>query len=130
MADIAVVPTQLVMNTASADIPDAGGESIVAAATNVWAIAAAGRASEQLVLKFLGVASSVITILAGDRPPSQRAGLGDLTFDIASTDVIWLTIEAGRFLQDDGTIRASVDTGNTTTCMAFFLPKGLTGTSA
>lgn len=123
MADITVTPVELVSGTASASLLDAGGESIVAAATNDWSIDILGVDGDRLLLKFLGVDTSVITIEAGDRPPSQRADLTATAIDIANTEVKYLVIDTGQHLQDDGTIRISVDTGNTTTCVAFIMPK-------
>ena len=125
MADIAVTPTTLVAGTASATLIDAGAAnvSIAAAATNVWAIAAGGKPGDRVILKFIGMASSVISILAGARPPSQRVGLGNLTFAIANTEVKYIMVDTSRHLQANGTIRASVDTGDTTKCGAFILPK-------
>jgi hypothetical protein len=123
MADIAVTPLTLVAGTASATTTDASCTSIAAAATNVWAIAAGGKPGDRIVLKFVGMASSVISILAGARPPSQRAGLGNLTFAIANAEVKYIIVDTGRHLQANGTIRASVDTGDTTKCGAFIIPK-------
>ena len=122
MTDRAVTPTVLVINAESADILDAGGTSITTAATDVFAIAAGGEAGNHLLLKFLVNGSgATITILAGDRPPSQRVDLGDLDFVLAANDVRYIVIETGRFLQDDGTIRATC-TDDGTTCKAFTLP--------
>jgi len=130
MANVPVLPTTLVAGTASATLTDAGAAnvSIAAAATNVWLISLAAAtplrvSGERLVLKFIGMASSVITIQAGDRPPSQRAGLGVLTFAIANTEVKYIVVDTGRHLKSGGYIVASVDTGDTTKCGAFILPK-------
>jgi hypothetical protein len=125
MADIAVTPVTLVSGVASVNTTDAaGGASIAAAATNVWAIAIGGVSGDHVLLKFLGVAgTTTITILAGVRPPSQRAGLGNLTLAVASGEVKYVVVETARFLQTNGTIRASVNAGDTTRCAAFILPK-------
>lgn len=121
MADIAVTPTELAINVASADILDADGVAIAATA-NYFAIAAGGKAGNHLLLKFFDDGSScTVTILAGDRPPSQRVDLGNLEIALAANDCKYVVIETGRFLQDDGTIRASADdTG--LECKAFILP--------
>lgn len=128
MATTAITPTTLVLNTMSADILDADG---VAADTvgDGWAIAAGGLNGDRLLLKFLADGTGdTVTIKAGDRPPSQRADLGDLALVLAASDVRYICVEASRFLQSDGTITAiCTDTG--TTCKAFILPKGLTGTA-
>lgn len=130
MADVAITPITLVMNAASADHADADGTAITTANANVFAIAAGGKNGDRLLLKFVADASGdTVTILKGDRPPSQRKDLGDLSFVLAASDVKYIPVEAARFLQDDGTIRATcLDDG--TKCSAFIMPKGLTGGSA
>ena len=122
MADVAVTPVTLAINTVGADILDAGGTSIATASANVFAIAAGGHAGGRLLLKFLVDGSGdTITLLAGDRPPSQRVDLGSLDIVLAANDVRQIVIETGRFLQDDGTIRATC-TDDGTTCHATILP--------
>ena len=122
MADIAITPTVLVTDTASADILDADGVAISNASANTFAIAAGGLAGGRLLLKFFDDGSTdTITILAGDRPPSQRVDLGNLTFAMVASDCKYILIEAGRFLQDDGTIRVTCTT-NGMECKAFTLP--------
>ncbi len=133
MATTAITPEVLVMNTRSADLPDAGGVANGIVATTPadgWVIAAGGNNGDRLILKFLADGSGdTVTIKAGDRPPSSRAGLGDLSVVLAASDVRFICVEAARFLQDDGTIIATcTDAG--TSCMALILPKGLIGTSA
>ena len=123
MTDRAVTPTALAINVESADILDAGGTSINTASSDVFAIAAGGSAGNHILLKFLVDASGdTITIKAGDRPPSQLVDLGDLDFVLAANDVRYIVVETGRFLQDDGTIRATC-TDDGTTCKAFTIPE-------
>src|SRR3990172_10175194 len=107
MADVAVTPTTLVLNTVSADILDTDGTAIGAGfATDQWAIDAGARSGHQIVLKFWDDGSGcTITINAGDRPPSQRADLGNLSFVMAASDVRQICVEASRFVHDDGKIR-------------------------
>ena len=122
MTDRVVTPTTLVMNTESADILDANGTSINTASTDVFSISAAGLPPGRLLLKFLvNGTGDTITIAAGDRPPSQRAGLGALTIVMAASDVRYIVVDSSRFLQDDGTIRATC-TDDGTTCKAFIIP--------
>ena len=122
MADVAVTPTALVTNTVSADILDADGVAIASASANVFAIAAGGLAGGRLLLTFFDDGSSdTVVILAGDRPPSQRVDLGNLSITMAASDCRYIVIEAARFLQDDGTIRVTCgDDGME--CKAFTLP--------
>ena len=122
MADVAVTPVTLAINVVGADILDAGGTGISDASANVFAIAAGGVGGGRLLLKFLvDGTGDTITILAGDRPPSQRVNLGDLDIVLAANDVRQIVVETGRFLQDDGTIRATC-TDDGTTCHATLLP--------
>lgn len=124
MADVAVTPTTLAMNTVSADILDTDGTAIGAGfATDQWAVAAAGHGDARLLLKFWDDGSGcTVTIKAGDRPPSQRAGLGDLAIAMAASDVRYIVVERSRFMHDDGKIRIeATDAG--AECSAFILPK-------
>lgn len=123
MATTAITPESLVLNTAGADLPDASGV-VATTPTDGWVIAAAGRPGNRLLLKFLADATGdTVTILAGDNPPSHRKGLGALTIVLAANDVKHISVEASRFLQDDGTITATcTDAG--TMCWAWILPAG------
>ena len=126
MATTAIVPEPLVVNVRSADLPDAGGAANGIVATTPadgWVIAANTGRNTDLLLKFLADATGdTVTILAGDRPPSKRSGLGSLSVVLAASDVRFVVIDKSRFLQDDGTILATcVDAG--TSCMALEIPK-------
>ena len=122
MATTPINPTTLVVNTESADILDGDG-TVATAPTEGWVIAAAGLGGDRLLLKFLADATGdTVTLLAGDRPPAQRQGLGNLAIVLAANDVRYICVEASRFLQSDGTILATcVDAG--TSCKAFIIPK-------
>jgi hypothetical protein len=122
MADVAITPVQLVQNTRSADLLGAG-TAITDAVANVFAIAAGGRHSDRLILIFEADASGdTVTILAGDRPPAERAGLGNVTVELAASDIRAVAVESARFVQDDGSIRATCG-DNGTLCYALILPK-------
>ena len=126
MADVAITPTPLVVEVFSADILDAGGVAISDASANEFVIAApTGVRDTLLLLKFLVDASGdTIVVKAGDRPPSQRTGLGDLSQIMAASDVRYVIVDPSIHLQDDGTIRVTCgDDG--TTCKAFTIPKKL-----
>lgn len=122
MATTAITPTSLVLNTESADILDANGD-VATTPTDGWVITPADPGRRLTLLKFLADATGdTVTIVAGDRPPSQRAGLGNLTITLAASDVRYIVVEKARFLQDDGTYLATcTDAG--TTCKAFDLPQ-------
>ena len=122
MATTAITPTPLVRDVMSADILDAAG-TVATTPADGWVIAAPVAPDVDLLLKFLVDASGdTITIVAGDRPPSHLSGLGNLALVLAASDVRYIMIEKGRFLQDDGTFLATAtDAG--TTCYAFTIPK-------
>lgn len=130
MADVAITPTTLVLNTASADILDTDGVAL-ASTDNEFVIAAGGLGGDRLLLKFWDDGSGcTVTFVQGDRPPSQRAELGatgtdmptGLDITLAANDVRYIVVEASRFLHDDGKIRVTgTDTG--LECKAFILPK-------
>lgn len=129
MAVTVITPTQLVMNTFSADILATDGV-VATTPSDGWSIAAGGRNGDRLFLYFLVDGSGdTITIKAGDRPPSSLKGLGDLVQVFAASDERRVCVEAARFLQDDGTILVTAtDAGSK--CAAFIMPKGVTGSSA
>ncbi|KKN05565.1 hypothetical protein LCGC14_1086000 [marine sediment metagenome] len=122
MATTAITPTPLVRDVMSADILDAAG-TVATTPTDGWVIAAPVAPDVDLLLKFLVDASGdTITIVAGDRPPSHLSGLGNLLLVLAASDVRYIMIEKGRFLQDDGTfLVTATDAGST--CYAFTIPK-------
>ena len=122
MATTAITPTPLVRDVVSADILDAAG-TVATTPSDGWVIAAPVGPDVDLLLKFLVDASGdTITIKAGDRPPSHLSGLGDLALVLAASDVRYIMVEKGRFLQDDGTFLV-VCTDAGTTCYAFTIPK-------
>lgn len=122
MATTAIVPTPLVVDVMSADILDAAG-TVATTPADGWVIAAPLDPDTDLILKFLVDASGdTITIVAGDRPPSQRSGLGNLALVLAASDVRYIIVDKSRFLQDDGTfLVTATDAGST--CYAFTIPK-------
>ena len=130
MATTAITPTPLVVNVESADILDAAG-TVATTPTDGWVVAAPVSGivggvlvgDTDLLLKFLADATGdTFTIVAGDRPPSQRTGLGNLLVVLAASDVRYILIDKSRFLQDDGTILVTAtDAGST--CYAFTIPK-------
>ena len=122
MADVAITPVQITMHTRTADLLGAG-TAITDAAANVFSIAAGGRHGDRLLLIFEADATGdTVTILAGDRPPAQTAGLGNITVVLAASDIRGVCVEAARFLQDDGTIRATC-TDNGTLAYALIMPR-------
>lgn len=129
MAVTAIVPEQLVTNTRSADksVADA---TVATTPADGWSIALGANAvTEKLILFWSADATGdTVTILAGDNPPSLLAPLGNLAIVLAASDERMVILDAGRFLHDDNTVKATcVDAG--TGLRAFLLPKGIGGGS-
>lgn len=129
MATTAITTALLTLNTASADLAEAGGgtgNGIVATTpTDGWVISPpSGVAFDgRLLLRIAADASGdTFTFVAGDRYPAQRADLGNMTVTLAASDAKFIAIETSRFLQNDGTILVTcTDAGSTMT--ALMLPK-------
>jgi hypothetical protein len=87
--------------------------------------------THNILLEFTNTAQAADTmtvkILAGDNPPAQAAGLGDLTFTVAQNAVKYLVLESARFMQSDGKINITITPANgktqTMTVRAYKLPK-------
>lgn len=67
--------------------------------------------------------SKSVIFRAGDNPPAQRAGLGDLTVALAQNAVNLFVLETARFIQDDGSISIDFTASMTGTLRAIALPK-------
>lgn len=122
MADTAITLTSLAL---SAETADPAGTAIVHANTHVISpTKGAGKVAIRLVNTT--ASEKTMTILAGDNPPAQSAGQGDLTLTFGagnSTPVVkWVVLESARFIQDNGTIRINVAGSTTGTISAFQLP--------
>lgn len=122
MANTTVHVTTLTLNAATAK---PAGTAIVAANTHV--ITPTKRLGK-VFLRFINTTAStkVWTVVAGDNPPADAAGQGNL--DVSLTDgsttaqETWVVVEGARFLQNDGTINVTVASGTTGTIEAFQLP--------
>jgi hypothetical protein len=120
MAILNATLTPLTLNTASADLPASGWAAISDGAVG-FSLDVSGVGSP-VVLGFLdGGAADTITITAGDRPPAQLQGQGNLTITMAASDVKYIVLESGRFEQNDSTIKGTV-AANATKMIAFLLP--------
>ena len=121
MAVTAVTLTELTLNTASADLP-ASGWTAIATGADGFSLDVSGVGSP-VVLAFIdsGGTADNITITAGDRPPAQLQGQGNLTITMAASDVKYVTLESGRFEQNDSTIKGT-SAADATKMIAFLLP--------
>lgn len=131
MSTTAIACELLVLNTRSADLPDAGGGSgngiVATTPSDGWVISPpSGQVlGERLVIRFTADATGdTFVFTAGDRYPAQRADLGPMSIVLAASDTRFISIETSRFLQNDGTIIVTcTDTGSALT--ALMLPKAV-----
>lgn len=130
MAVTVITPTQLVLDTPSADILDSDG-TVATTPADGFSIALGTRGRiGSLIIKLLADGSGdTVVFKAGDQPPAMRAGLGDLSVVLAASDVRYIVIESARFMQDDNTVLATcTDAG--TSMRVFAMPIALDGGSA
>ena len=120
MAVTAVTLTELTLNEASADLPVAAWTAIATGADG-FSLDVTGVGSPVLLGFLDGGAADTVTITAGDRPPAQLQGQGNLTIAMAASDVKYVTLESGRFEQNDSTIKGTI-AADATKMIAFLLP--------
>lgn len=120
MARTAVTVTTLAANTAAAE--PAG---TTADATNDHVIS--GVPCEQLLIRLANTNGTdrVATIKAGDNPPADAAGVGDLAITVpATTGVMWVgPLSSARFAQDDGTVLIDLAASFAGTVTAYRIPR-------
>jgi len=125
MATTAITVERLTLDAISTDFPVAGsgsGNNIVATTpTDGWVISpeSGGNLDDKIIIRLVADGSGdTVTVTAGDRYPAQRADLGNLTLTLAASDVVYVTIEMSRFMQNDGTvIVTATDAGTVLTAM-------------
>lgn len=124
MADTAV-PLSTYADLTALNIKAGQGTAIVAADTHV--ITPTGPLEDLIILVAnTEGTTNTVTVKAGDNPPAQSAGQGDWTSAaIAATTghVILPPLESARFLQDNGTLRITVEAGMTGWIQAFQRPQ-------
>jgi len=115
--------TELALDVASGDLPDAGATAPTTAADG-WDITPAGIAGGRLLLRIVetGATTDTFTVEAGDYPPAHLKGLDDLEVSLAADDVKFLIVEGGRFMKSDGKIHCFCAKA-TTKLAAFILAK-------
>ena len=132
MSTTAITTPQLVLNTLSNNLVDAGGGSangiVATTPADGWVISPPSGQSfgdgDRLILRLFQDSSGTetFTVVAGDRYPAQRADLGNMTLSVGASESRFVAIECSRFMQKDGTILVTAtDTGATLT--ALMLPK-------
>lgn len=86
---------------------------------------AGGGNTRQVVITMYGTGNSTVTFAAGDEPPSESSGLGAGSAQtIAVGKAYVLVLEAGRFVQDNGTVRATVGGTGPVIFNCFTIPRG------
>ena len=101
----------------------AAGWTTIATGADGFSLDVSWRWISNTMLGFLdsGGAADNVTITAGDRPPAQLQGQGNLTITMAASDVKYVTLESGRFEQNDSTIKGTA-AADATKMIAFLLP--------
>lgn len=122
MARTAIHVTTLTANTAVADPTDT-----VADTTNDHVLTPpTGACLEEIVLRITQTDASarVATIKAGDNPPADMAGQGDLTKSMAQNEVWWVgPLTSARFLQSDGTVNVDLAASFAGSIEGFYIPR-------
>ena len=122
MSDTAVSTTALIPGTAGDDIL-AAGTAISTGNTAVITVGNdGGEASLLLVIQETASSTATLSVEAGDYPPAATSAKGADSVSMAADDVIPYIVEAGRHLQNNGTIRILV-TG-AVRIFAYRLPRG------
>ena len=132
MAVTPIVPTALVLDTRSADLPIASWTAIATGAHG-FTVDLSGYANIQaIILGFEDNAGCTITMTAGVRPPAEHAGRDTASgtemplgrkITLAADDVRFICIDRSRFTDAAGLI-AGISSTDTTTCIALLVPKG------
>lgn len=109
MADVTVTVTDLAPNVASTDLVGSGsafttGQTGVVSTYRATHPYLSGEERLRFIIEETGGTTGSVVFDAGDYPPSSLKDKGTLTVTLAANDLKELILEAGRFLQDDGTI--------------------------
>jgi hypothetical protein len=124
MADTAIVNITWDDNDGT-DVAAGQGTAIVHANTHV--ITPTGPLEEMVIMVTNTEGSTnAVTVKAGDNPPADAAAQGDKTFTTISATtgrIILPPLSSARFLQDNGTVRITVESGMTGYIMAMQRPR-------
>jgi hypothetical protein len=124
MARTALTPVDVASNTSTAD---PAGTSLDA--TNSHVFTPTSPLHEYFIRVTNTTASTkTLTVKAGDNPPADAAGQGDLVVSLTAgnvtTQVKWIgPLTSARFIQNDGTVNLDVAASMTGTITVFRLPR-------
>lgn len=123
MAEKDITPTAFTTDEWSGDLPSSGGDAPNGTgADNGWSVDCRGMGRPRIMLRVVGTGGTdTVTVQAGDKPPAERSGLGDLSITLGASDERYLIFEGARFMREDGTILVYSDDASTT-LEAFELP--------
>lgn len=95
--------------------------------TNDHTVNLGGYPLEEFVFRFQNTNGTgrVATIVAGDSPPAESAGQGNLDITVPATtgDMTVAGLESARFLQDDGTVSIDLAASFAGTVYAIRVPR-------
>lgn len=120
MSDTAVALSALTAGSVSTAI-DTAGTSV---STGNTAVLAAVGNTRQLVIGLYGTGASTATLVAGDEPPSENAAIGNGDAQtIAVGKAYVLVVPAGRYVQDNGTVRVLIGGTGPVVVTAWTVPR-------
>ena len=124
MARTALTPVVLTANTSTAD---PAGTAIDATNSHVFT---SSSPLDEYVIRIVNTTAStkVATIKAGDNPPADAAGQGDITVSLATGSVTptvaWVgPMASARFIQNDGTVNIDIADSMTGFITVFRIPR-------
>jgi len=119
--------TAVTVNTLTANATTALPTPTTADTTNDHSVTLpAGACLEEIVIfiKQTDASARIATIKAGDNPPADAAGQGDLTKSMAQNET-WIVgpLTSARFLQDDGTLNIDLAASFAGEITAYWIPR-------
>ena len=124
MARTALTPVVLTANTSTAD---PAGTAIDATNSHVFT---SSSPLDEYVIRIVNTTATtkVATIKAGDNPPADAAGQGDIAVSLATGSVTptvaWVgPMASARFIQNDGTVNIDIAASMTGFITVFRIPR-------
>lgn len=109
MAETSVTVVELVRGVASGDVPTG---VVASTPADGWSVPVT---KDWMIFRLVGPAGGdTVVFKAGDRPPSLKAPLGDLSVTLAANDVKFIAVEKARHMRNDGTLLVTCGDGATT----------------